>query len=641
MGLVAADQSESFRLLPWHRPRIAVNVMAGSQINQANLVIRNPEIILDSVDACIYTKDPKGRYTFANKRVCELFQASLQDILGKTDRDFLDVEKGSRIESSDELVLMHGQRVEGRDTEVVASTSGAARTYWTVKVPLYATDGSIEGLCGVSTDITEREALRKRFNQEHELLTLVLDNVAAHIYMKDHAGRYLYANPPVTALFQRPLSSILGLTDLEIFGEEIAAQLTLVDARVLVDKERFKVNETVEVVKGDKHYFVSTKVPVEREGLPTSLIGFSTEITELVLIHESVVFRSRILEMMASGKPIDAILLAVVTGIETLHPDMVCSILLLEDGGKQLGQCVAPSLPDFYNAAINGIEVQLGNGSCGTAAFTGERVIVSDILTHPYWERFKELAARAGLAACWSQPIYSSTHKMLGTFAMYHRRIHTPDERDITLIEEAAQLVGIALEKNMVDVQVRNFAFYDSLTQLANRRLLSDRLTMALATGQRSGQHGAVMVLDLDNFKPLNDEHGHEAGDLLLIEVAQRLKASVREVDTVARIGGDEFVVVVNNLGLDADTAQQQAMNIAQTLRLSVAGPYALALQPEHRADTLLVEHRCTASIGVTLFQDGKVGQDEILKRADLAMYRAKDAGRNTICFSDNTTGLT
>ncbi len=597
-------------------------------------MIRNPEVILDSVDACIYTKDAKRRYTFANKSVCELFQASLQDILGKTDRDFLDVEKSSRIESSDELVLMHGQRVEGRDEEVVAST-GAARSYWTVKVPLYAADGSIEGLCGVSTDITEREALRKCFNQEHELLTLVFDNVDAHIYMKDHAGRYLYANPPVTALFQRPLSRILGLSDLEIFGEELAAQMMLVDARVLVDKERVKVNETIEIVKGDKRHFVSTKVPVEREGLPTSLIGFSTEITELVLIHEAVVFRSRILEMMASGKPIEAILLAVVTGIEKLHPDTVCSILLLEDGGKQLGQGIAPSLPDFYNAAINGIKVQLGNGSCGTAAFTGERVIVSDILTHPYWESYQALAARAGVAACWSQPIYSSTHKVLGTFAIYHRRIHTPDETDITLIEEAAQLVSIALEKSMMDIQVRNFAFYDSLTQLANRRLLSDRLAMAMATGQRSGQHGAVMVLDLDNFKPLNDEHGHEAGDLLLIEVSKRLKASVREIDTVARIGGDEFVVVVNNLGLDADTARQQAMSIAQTLRLSVAEPYVLALQHEHRADTL-VEHRCSASIGVTLFQDGKVGQEEILKRADLAMYRAKDAGRNTISLSDN-----
>ena len=142
---------------------------------------------------------------------------------------------------------------------------------------------------------------------------------------------------------------------------------------------------------------------------------------------------------------------------------------------------------------------------------------------------------------------------------------------------------------------------------------------------------------------PTPGQERMEIAEALARKTEELSKGMQQKIQSIAALLHDPWliVVVVNNLGLDADTAQQQAMNIAQTLRLSVAGPYALALQPEHRADTLLVEHRCTASIGVTLFQDGKVGQDEILKRADLAMYRAKDAGRNTICFSDNTTGLT
>lgn len=200
--------------------------------------------------------------------------------------------------------------------------------------------------------------------------------------------------------------------------------------------------------------------------------------------------------------------------------------------------------------------------------------------------------------------------------------------------------------------QIRHLAFYDALTQLANRRLLTDRLGQALAASKRSGCYGALMYLDIDNFKPLNDLHGHEAGDLLLIEVAHRLTRCVRAVDTVARIGGDEFVVLVSELSKEKELSVTQARTIAEKIRAALAEPYFLQRNfcplpnleqnnpaqfseqnlPEGDAEAT-VEHHCTASIGVALFADNRTSQEEVLKCADSAMYRAKESGRNRICI--------
>jgi diguanylate cyclase (GGDEF)-like protein len=153
-----------------------------------------------------------------------------------------------------------------------------------------------------------------------------------------------------------------------------------------------------------------------------------------------------------------------------------------------------------------------------------------------------------------------------------------------------------------------------------------------MAASKRSGVYGALMFLDLDNFKSLNDTHGHDMGDLLLIEVAKRLKHGVREMDSVARFGGDEFVVMISELSTDRTESTEEAAAVAEKIRLSLAETYQLTLAHEGQTETT-VEHHCTASIGVTLFADHEAQPEDILKWADLAMYMAKDAGRNQVCF--------
>lgn len=174
---------------------------------------------------------------------------------------------------------------------------------------------------------------------------------------------------------------------------------------------------------------------------------------------------------------------------------------------------------------------------------------------------------------------------------------------------------------------ISQLAFYDPLTKLANRRLLHDRLEHSLLESERSKEYGALMFLDLDKFKPLNDEHGHEAGDELLIEVGKRLKCSVREIDTVARFGGDEFVILLNKLGKTEVEAKEISSEIAEKIRCSLAEPYQLNIGSK------TIKHKCTASIGVVNFLGTTRNQTEIFKQADDAMYKSKNNGRNVIHY--------
>ncbi|MFA4970731.1 MAG: EAL domain-containing protein, partial [Sulfuritalea sp.] len=175
------------------------------------------------------------------------------------------------------------------------------------------------------------------------------------------------------------------------------------------------------------------------------------------------------------------------------------------------------------------------------------------------------------------------------------------------------------------EAEIHRLAFYDPLTQLPNRRLLLDRLQQAIAASARSGREGALLFIDLDNFKVLNDTLGHDKGDLLLQQVAERLTASVRETDTVARLGGDEFVVMLEGLGAGPEKAGPQARMVGEKILAALNRPYLLG---EHK-------HHSTPSIGVALFGENHDTVDELLKRADFAMYQSKAAGRNTLRFFD------
>ena len=191
-------------------------------------------------------------------------------------------------------------------------------------------------------------------------------------------------------------------------------------------------------------------------------------------------------------------------------------------------------------------------------------------------------------------------------------------------------------ESKRIEQRIKQLAFFDGLTHLPNRRLLNDRLAVAIATCRRNNLFGALMFIDLDDFKPVNDRFGHDAGDRLLLELSGRLKQCVREVDTAARLGGDEFIVVVSDLDADFEAAKAQALSIAEKIRSEIALPYRVASLPDSGSNAV-VEVQCTASVGVTLLRPTDEDADELIKRADAAMYRSKNAGRNRVHFHDGS----
>lgn len=190
-------------------------------------------------------------------------------------------------------------------------------------------------------------------------------------------------------------------------------------------------------------------------------------------------------------------------------------------------------------------------------------------------------------------------------------------------IRDLTEIKALEAERAKSEEHIRNLAFLDPLTQLPNRRLLSDRMKQAMATARRNRQHCALLFIDMDHFKQINDTLGHEMGDLLLVQVGQRLQACVRENDTVARVGGDEFVVMLTGLAQEAQDSITLVRQLGEKMLAALNQPYQLA---EH-------VYFSTPSIGATLFLDDSEDVDAIFKRADAAMYQVKTAGRNALCF--------
>lgn len=323
-----------------------------------------------------------------------------------------------------------------------------------------------------------------------------------------------------------------------------------------------------------------------------------------------------VLAQIAADDPLDEILTSLVQGVEHIKPDLKCSILRIDTDQQHFIVAAAPSLPEFFNDAINGLAIDATLGTFGEAAANGRRVTTTDIQSHPHWSGLRELAAQAGLVSCWAEPILNHSLSLLGVFVIYKTQRSEPDNDEIKLIEESAYLAEIAIERKLSLEALRKseelhriMAQHDSLTGLPNRALFADRLQQALSYCKRHQRVLAVMLLDLDKFKPVNDHYGHAMGDELLKQVAQRLLACVRSSDTVARIGGDEFVILLHQID-DMSQANIVSEKILQTLNR------------EFFVDNREVAIGC--SIGAAFYPQDAQEAHELTQIADQRMYLNK-----------------
>ncbi len=325
---------------------------------------------------------------------------------------------------------------------------------------------------------------------------------------------------------------------------------------------------------------------------------------------------ARVLEMIAKNEPLESVLNTIAEMVESQRPSSLCSVLLARN--KHLYHVAGRKLPTTYVSAVDGRAIGPDSLPFGQAAHLREPVIIENIAASSVWRDRDELALVHGLRACWAVPLLSAAGEALGTFAIYHQEARTPTSDDLRLMGAASYLATIAIEQHALTEKLAHQAHHDALTGLPNRILFEDRLQQAMALAQRNGQLVGLLFADLDNFKRINDTLGHQVGDRLLQYTAQRLLGRIRQSDTLARMGGDEFAVVLTGLKDPRDAA-----DVAQKILDAFSSPF------EVEGYRLFLN----GSVGISLYpQDA--GEPAILQRnADTAMYRAKARGANSFQF--------
>ncbi|WP_210644173.1 EAL domain-containing protein [Pseudomonas sp. Tri1] len=367
--------------------------------------------------------------------------------------------------------------------------------------------------------------------------------------------------------------------------------------------------------------FLKDRLQLEEKTLQLSIATERLAVQNNRLEQEAIIRagQGHVLELIARSTELAEVLDSLAHLVEAQLEGMTVSILVLDEEGTHLLHGAAPSLPKDYNQLIDGIAIGPNVGSCGTAVYRREPVIVTDIQLDPLWEEYRSIAALYGFRSCWSTPILSHERRVLGTFALYSNTVRSPSPIETRLIDMATPLAGIAIERQLTEKRIRYMGDHDALTGLPNRTLLEDRLKQAILYAQRYNRLVTVVFLDLDKFKLVNDSLGHSAGDELLKTVAQRMQECVRRTDTVVRLGGDEFVIVLFDQPSDLDGITPALRKIQE----AIVRPIQLSGHTLH----------VTCSMGVAAYPADGSDTDTLLSNADAAMYRAKELGRNSYQF--------
>ncbi|URI11776.1 EAL domain-containing protein [Aquincola tertiaricarbonis] len=496
-----------------------------------------------------------------------------------------------------------------------------------VEVPIECADGSRrQALMAVSQIRFEGRSLYCAFvrdNTQHRellahqrLLSTAVDESDIAMIVGGADQRIVFANAGCQRMFGYSLHEMVGqrLGDLLMGPHTDPATLQALTAAQDCGQQSF-ATELLAYTKDGRPLWVSTAVnPVhDAQGLVCNFVSVLTDITQTKL-HEVLQFR--VLDAMARETPMLDLMLLLCREVERTAPELIASILQVDDQGR-LRTLAGPSLPPAYCAQIDGLPIGPVVGSCGTAAWRNAPVLVTDIATDPLWADFKGLALPLGLRACWSSPIRGGDGQVLGTFAFYYREPREPSALHRRLVDVSLHLCALILEREKTKAHIHQLAFYDTLTGLPNRALLRAKTERALHEAQRTGTPLAVLFVDLDRFKQVNDTHGHLVGDGLLVELAQRLRGVARAGDIIGRLSGDEFVAVLPDCG------GSQAVAAVERLVAAVAQPmvvHGVALHPR-------------ASVGVALYPADGGDIDTLIRHADMAMYQAKTHERGSFRF--------
>jgi len=316
--------------------------------------------------------------------------------------------------------------------------------------------------------------------EANQRLQAILQHLPQMVWVKDLAGAYVACNPSFEAFLGVPEAELLGKTDFDFFPAEVAQGYRATDQGC---HEPLVLEMWLGSARGNHHALVEvTKTALrDAQGQVNGVLCIGRDITQQRQLAAFEKFRSDILELMALRAALTDVLGALAHGLTNLQPQLHCAIMLTDADGRHLHVAVASRLPDFFVEAVDGLTIGMGNGGCATAAHTGEPVIVANIAQHPYWQNYRELASRAGLGACWSQPVFDRDQRVKGVFSVYHSHAHMPSDADITLLEQLAKLVSIALEQQQAASQLEDSeARFRTLAERTPEAILVHRDTTIL-----------------------------------------------------------------------------------------------------------------------------------------------------------------
>lgn len=472
-----------------------------------------------------------------------------------------------------------------------------------------------------------------KLRRAEEKFELLFEHSPIGMALIDHGtGEFLEVNAALLAYTGYSKQEFLKLSFWDITPSEYRDQEEQ-QIRDLNEKGSFGPNEKEYIRKDGSRLPISLRGFILNDVDGRKLVwGIIEDISLKKKAYKQEQARNAVLEMLAKNSPKADALMKIVSDVEAAHPNTFCSVLLLNEDKKSFSVGAAPRIPQYFNEAVELLTIGPGVGCCGDAVSTGLSSIAENLDIHPNWADAKSLIERVGFKSCWSHPIYSSEGEILGTFATYRKEIYSPSIDEISEIEAASNLVSIVLERKNLESQVQKLALYDYLTGLPNRYLLMDRIKLAMTISRRNKRYGALLFIDLDKLKQLNDEYGHHVGDLLLQESAHRIQSCIRESDTVARFGGDEFVIVLSEISPDYQKAVDQVKIISEKILASLIKLYYL------KFDGKIIKYQSSASIGTRLFFDESETAESLLKHADISMYRAKRMGGNLVDMPQQNT---
>jgi len=435
------------------------------------------------------------------------------------------------------------------------------------------------------------------------------------VLISDSEGHPCYLNPAFEALFGYGPDDFAGQTPWSLLAGPMTDERLHQRARSFGKTGGgFHDDLLLRTRSGDPVWVSARLDPVhDAQGRFTHLVAMLADTTQSKRLQ---VFQRLSLDALSRDMPLKEFMGQICEQVQALAPDTICSILRVDENQK-LRPLAAPSLPESVAKQIAGLEIGPRAGSCGTAAWRGEPVVVEDIETDPLWTDFKYLFLPLGLKACWSYPMVLRNGRVAGTFAFYFPESRPPSAWHLRLVETCLSLCVMAIERHEARTQIRRLAYYDALTGLPNRVLMRQRLEQTLAGDPQRRKSLACLCLDLDRFKDINEAYGLPAGDMVLEAVSQRLLDRASSSDMVARMSADTFILLLD------DCRAEEAAAAAQGLLASLREPFTVS----GRALSL------SGSIGIALYPDDATDVETLVNRCETAMSEAKTAGRANYHF--------